>query len=89
MVPRMGRFEIERVRSMSKRNQYVVRNGESWGLRGEGSERLTGRFSTQAEAIQRGREIARNQGSELRIQGSDGRFREGWSYGNDPYPPKG
>ena len=45
--------------------------------------------SHQREAIERGRDIARNQESELRIQGENGKFREAWSYGNDPYPPKG
>lgn len=74
---------------MSGKNQYVVRNGDGWGVRGEGNQRLTAAFDTQAEAIERGREIARNQHSELRIQGWDARFREAWSYGNDPYPPKG
>lgn len=74
---------------MSKKNQYVVRNGDGWGVRGEGNSRLTGSFDTQAKAIDRGREIARNQGTELRIQGKDAKFREAWSYGNDPYPPKG
>ncbi|THH34290.1 DUF2188 domain-containing protein [Aliishimia ponticola] len=73
---------------MSK-NQYVVRNGGKWGVRGEGNERLTRSFETQREAIDHGRDIARNQGSELRIQGRNGQFREAWSYGNDPYPPKG
>lgn len=74
---------------MSGKNQYVVRNGNGWGVRGEGNNRLTGAYDTQAQAIERGREIARNQGSELRIQGRDAKFRESWSYGNDPYPPKG
>lgn len=74
---------------MSGKNQYVVRNGESWGVRGEGNSRLTARCDTQAEAISLGREIARNQAAELRIQGSNGQFRESWSYGNDPFPPKG
>lgn len=73
---------------MSK-NQFVVRNGDKWGVRGEGNERLTRSFDTQREAIDHGRDIARNQGSELRIQGRNGQFREAWSYGNDPYPPKG
>jgi hypothetical protein len=73
---------------MSK-NQYVVRNGDKWGVRGEGNERLTRSFDTQREAIDHGRDIARNQGSELRIQGRNGQFREAWSYGNDPYPPRG
>jgi hypothetical protein len=74
---------------MSGKNQYVVRHGSNWGLRGEGNGRLTGVFETQAQAIQRGREVAQNQGSELRIQGRNGQFRESWSYGNDPFPPEG
>lgn len=74
---------------MSGKNQYIVKNGANWGVRGQGNERLTGSFPTQREAIERGRELARNSGSELRIQGEDGRFREAWSYGNDPFPPKG
>ncbi|WP_457663766.1 DUF2188 domain-containing protein [Sinorhizobium medicae] len=71
-----------------------MRDGEAhhrsgWGVRGEGNERLTGSFETQAAAIALGRGIAQKQGAELRIQGKNGQFREGWSYGNDPYPPKG
>ena len=58
-------------------------------LCGEGNARLTRDCGTQAEAIAAGRQIAQNQGAELRIQGSDGKFREAWSYGNDPFPPKG
>lgn len=71
------------------KNQYVVRNGEGWGVRGEGNQRLTKSFETQRDAINYGRDIARNQGSELRIQGQNGQFREARSYGNDPFPPKG
>lgn len=82
-------FFSKKVENMSKKNQYVVRNGDGWGVRGEGNSRLTGSYGTQAQAIERGREIARNQGAELRIQGKDAKFREAWSYGNDPYPPKG
>ena len=71
------------------KNQYVVRDSDGWGVRGEGNSRLTARYDTQTEAIQHGRQIAQNQESELRIQGQDAKFREAWSYGNDPYPPKG
>ncbi|WP_299592886.1 DUF2188 domain-containing protein [uncultured Tateyamaria sp.] len=74
---------------MSGKNQYVVKNGDGWGVRGEGNERLTKSFETQREAIGYGRDIARNQSAELRIQGENGQFREAWSYGNDPHPPKG
>lgn len=74
---------------MSGKNQYVVKNGDRWGVRGEGNERLTKSFDTQREAIGYGRDIARNQNAELRIQSENGQFREAWSYGNDPHPPKG
>jgi len=74
---------------MSGKNQYVVRNGDRWGVRGEGNSKLTQTFDTQKEAIAFGRDIARNQEAELRIQDRDAKFREAWSYGNDPYPPKG
>ena len=46
-------------------------------------------FERQSDAIDYGRNIARNQGSELHIQGEDVKFREAWSYGNNPFPPKG
>jgi hypothetical protein len=71
------------------KNQYVVTRGDKWAVKGEGNERATRVFETQKEAIRFGREIARGQESELRIQGRDSRFREAYSYGNDPFPPKG
>lgn len=74
---------------MSGKNQYVVPTENGWGVRSEGNSRLTAEFRTQREAIERGRDIARNQEGELRIQGENGKFREAWSYGNDPHPPKG
>jgi hypothetical protein len=74
---------------MSGKNQYIVPHNGAWAVRGEGNSRVTQQFGTQREAIQAGRGIAINQGSELRIQNSGGQFREAWSYGNDPFPPKG
>jgi hypothetical protein len=71
------------------KNQYVVRNGDKWGVRGEGNDKLTKVFDTQKDAIDYGRTIAKNQESELRIQGKDAKFRDSNSYGKDPYPPKG
>lgn len=74
---------------MSKKNQHVVRNGEQWSVRGAGNTNRTATYDTQREAIERGKEIARNQGSELLIHGRNGQIRERNSYGKDPYPPKG
>lgn len=73
-----------------KGNQHVVTHPEGWAVRGEGNSRVTSIHDTQREAIEAGREIARNQGGELLIHGRDGRIRERDSVGNnDPYPPPG
>lgn len=74
---------------MSKKGQHVVPSGGRWAVRKAGAARASNTFSTQQEAIARGREIARAQQTELYIHGQDGRIRERNSYGNDPYPPKG
>ena len=71
------------------RNQHIVPRGNQWAIRGAGNKKDTRRFDTQSEAIARGRQIARNQGSELVIHGVDGRIREKNTYGRDPYPPEG
>lgn len=71
------------------KNQHVVPHPEGWAVRGEGNERATSVHDTQREAIDRGRDIARNQGSELLIHGRDGRIRERDSHGGDEFPPKG
>ncbi|MCY1457724.1 hypothetical protein D9M71_750440 [compost metagenome] len=74
---------------MSKKNQHVVPHNDSWAVRGAGNSRVTKQFDTQQEAIDYGREIARNQSSELFIHGENGKIRERDSHGHDPYPPKG
>lgn len=73
----------------SKRNQHVVPTKGGWAVKRAGSSKATKVFPTQQEAIERGREIAVNQRSELLIHGRDGRIREKSTYGRDAYPPKG
>lgn len=73
---------------MEKKNQHVVTAGNgSWGVRGEGNSKMTKITSTQTEAIEIAREIAKNQGAEVVIHGRDGKIRDKDSYGTDPYPP--
>ena len=74
---------------MSKRNQHVVPHEGGWAVRGAGSQRATSVHRTQREAIDAGREVARNQRTELFVHGRDGRIRERDSHGNDPFPPRG
>ena len=74
---------------MSKRNQHVVRHSDGWAVRGSGSQRATSVHSTQRDAIDAGRRIAQTQKTELFVHGRDGKIRERYSYGIDPFPPKG
>jgi len=74
---------------MAKRNQHVVPHDNGWAVRSTGSQRASSIHRTQGGAISAGREIAKNQRSELFIHGRNGRIRERDSYGNDPFPPRG
>ena len=57
-------------------------------MRGEKNEKVTSTHDTQAQAIQRAKEIATNQDSEVVIHRPDGTIRDKDSYGKDPCPPK-
>lgn len=70
------------------KNQHVVKHDGGWAVRGEGNSKVTKITQTQSEAIDKAEEIARNQQSDTKIHGRDGRIRGGNSYGNDPCPPK-
>jgi hypothetical protein len=70
------------------RNQWVVRSGGGWAVRGERSGQITSKHRTQAAAIDAATSIARGQKSEVIIQGMDGKIRDRDSYGSDPFPPK-
>lgn len=69
-------------------NQHIVPNGNLWQVKRENSDKATKNFATQKEAIDYGRNIAKNQESELVIHDKKGRIRDKDSYGNDPCPPK-
>ncbi|MCJ7602394.1 MAG: DUF2188 domain-containing protein [Desulfobulbaceae bacterium] len=59
-----------------------------WNVKRGGASRASGHFGTKGEAIDRGRDISRNQGTELRIHNRDGKIARSDSHGNDPCPPK-
>ena len=74
---------------MSSKDQHVVPNGDKWSVRRAGASRASGTFPTQREAIQRARDIAQHERTEVFIHGPDGRIRERSSYGRSTHPPKG
>lgn len=74
---------------MSKRNQHVVPHADGWAIRGAGASRATETFDRKSDAVERAREIAQNQHTELVIHGRDGQIQSKDSHGSDPFPPKG
>ncbi len=70
-------------------NQHVVPRGNGWAVKGEGNSRATALTNTKREAIDRAREISRNQGTELVIHNRNGQISQKDSHGHDPFPPKG
>ena len=71
------------------KNQWVVRNGRGWAVRGERDAQLTSKHRTQGAAIEQATSIARHERSEVIVQDRNGRIREKNSYGPDKFPPKG
>lgn len=67
---------------------HVVPKGNKWATVHPGNDRASAVFSTQEQAVSQGRQIARNNHSELLIHGRNGQIRARDSFGNDPCPPK-
>jgi uncharacterized protein (UPF0262 family) len=76
---------------MTKKNVHVVKskNGDEWSVKTENSQKAYRNVSTQQEAIEIGKNVAKNNSSELLIHGVNGKIREKNSYGDDKYPPVG
>ena len=78
------------MRNMPRKTHHVVHNPNGgWDVKRGGAQRSSGHFDTKAEAIDAGRQISVNQGTEFLIHGLDGRIQSSDSHGNDPFPPKG
>lgn len=71
-----------------KKNQHVVPLDHKWAIKGAGNERYTKILDTQKEAVEKARDIAIKNKSEVVIHNRKGQIRDSDSYGNDPCPPK-
>lgn len=75
---------------MAKPTHHVVHNPNGgWDVKRGGAQRSSGHFDTKQQAVDAGRKISRNQGTEFVIHGLNGRIQSSDSHGNDPHPPKG
>ena len=77
---------------MAKKNDshHVVPNQNGgWNVKKSNSSRASGHFVRKQDAVDAGRQISRNQGTEFCIHGKDGKIQQKDSHGNDPFPPRG
>lgn len=75
---------------MSRDTHHIVPNPNGgWDVERGGGEKASHHTDTKQEAVDIGRKISQNQGTELVIHGLDGRIQSSDSHGKDPCPPKG
>ena len=64
----------------------VVPHPEGWAVQHEGTSRADSVHETKDGATDRGVELAKAAGGQLRIKGRDGRVQDERTYGDDPTP---
>ena len=77
---------------MPKRKVYhVTPDSEGgWDVEKEGGQRPSGHFDKKSDAIDRGKELAKSGPlGQIKIHKQDGTIQTEYTYGKDPYPPKG
>jgi uncharacterized protein YdaT len=78
--------------NMTKRKIYHVTHGANggWKVKGENASRAVSNHDTKADAINRAKELAKNQDrGQVVIHKKDGTIQTEHTYGKDPYPPEG
>ncbi len=82
------RIETNLIENMRKRTNHVVPSSSGWSVKKSGSSRASRIFDNKKSAVEYGRELSRNERTELYIHKRNGMIQDKRSYGNDPYPPK-
>lgn len=70
-------------------NFWTTKHSGGWAVKREGASRVSSTHTTQQQAWNEARRLARGAGGEAILQGSNGKIRAKNTYGNDPFPPKG
>lgn len=70
-------------------HHVVPHHGGGWDVRRGGAERASSHFPIKSQAVESGRQVSRNAGTELKIHNSDGRIGQSDSHGRDPQKIKG
>jgi uncharacterized protein YdaT len=65
-------------------------DGDGWKVKKEGAKRASALFDNKADAVQRGKELAKAGGEgHIKIHKRNGRIQKEHTYKNDPFPPEG
>ena len=77
---------------MARAVYYVVHDHGEWKI--SYNQQHYGPYASQAAAIREAVDTAQKAGREghdaqVLVQGQNSQFRTEWTYGHDPYPPKG
>ena len=75
---------------MSRKFHHIVPDPKGgWNVKRSGTEKGTLHTDKKQDAIEKGREVSRNQGTEFYIHRKDGKIQQKDSHGNDPRNIKG
>ncbi len=77
---------------MARSQYFVVLHENQWKISFNGTH--YGPYKTQQDAIKAAVDAAHNAGSQghdaqVMVQAVNNQFRTEWTYGHDPYPPRG
>lgn len=74
----------------TRKTYHVTADGDDWRVKAEGAQRASGVRENKADAVDLARELAKNQDQgQVVVHRADGRIQTEYTYGKDPYPPKG
>jgi len=75
---------LTRETTMARDTHRIMPHKDGWQLKRDGGKRASHVADTKAEAEKLGREISRNQDTELVVTRKDGSIERSDSHGNDP-----
>jgi Uncharacterized protein conserved in bacteria (DUF2188) len=76
----------------TKRSVYHVtpKKGGGWNVKKEGNQKASGTFDKKTDAVAQGKSLAKKAPlGQIKIHKQDGTIQTEYTYGKDPYPPKG
>ena len=73
---------------MARDTHRVMPHEDDWQVKRDGGKRASRVTDTKAEAEKIGRQISRNQETELQVHRKNMTIERSDSHGNDPNPPK-